>query len=102
MEISEKGLDLIISFEGFSSKPYPDPATKAEPYTIGYGSTRYENGSKVSLSDMEISKDRAKSLLETTVNEKTKILNSLVKVQLTQNEFDAITCWCYNVGEGNV
>lgn len=36
MEISIKS---ILEHEGFKSKPYPDPLTKAEPYTFGHGLT---------------------------------------------------------------
>jgi|LauGreDrversion4_2_1035121.scaffolds.fasta_scaffold179322_2 GH24 family phage-related lysozyme (muramidase) len=47
-KISDKGVDLIKKFEGFSSKPYPDPATKGVPYTIGYGATFYQRARKPS------------------------------------------------------
>ncbi|MEB3349297.1 MAG: lysozyme, partial [Cyanobacteriota bacterium] len=33
-------LKLIIEFEGFRDKAYPDPATGGAPWTIGYGFTR--------------------------------------------------------------
>ena len=46
MRISEKGLNLIKKYEGFSSKPYMCPANVP---TIGYGSTYYPNGTKVKI-----------------------------------------------------
>ena len=52
MRISEKGLNLIKKYEGFSSKPYMCPANVP---TKGYGSTYYPNGTKVKLSDDKIS-----------------------------------------------
>ena len=38
---SQGAIDLISMFEGFVPHPYPDPATHAAPYTIGFGSTFY-------------------------------------------------------------
>ena len=39
MKLSQRGIDLIKQFEGYSSKAYPDPATGGAPWTIGYGTT---------------------------------------------------------------
>ena len=39
MTISQRGIDLIINFEGISLIAYPDPATGGDPWTIGYGHT---------------------------------------------------------------
>ncbi len=40
-------LTLIKTFEGFNEKAYPDPETGSEPYTIGYGTQFYPDGSAV-------------------------------------------------------
>lgn len=40
-------INLIRKYEGFSEKAYGDPATNAEPYTIGYGTQYYPDGSPV-------------------------------------------------------
>ncbi|WP_236273088.1 lysozyme, partial [Escherichia coli] len=40
MKLSQRGIDLIKQFEGYSSKAYPDPATGGAPWTIGYGTTK--------------------------------------------------------------
>jgi len=53
-----KGLCLV--FEGVYLKPYLCPAGVP---TIGVGSTRYENGTRVSLSDPPITRKRAEALL---------------------------------------
>ena len=96
MKISENGLDLIKEFESFRSNPYLCPAGKP---TIGYGSTRYNDGTKVTLLDKAISKDYATSMLEyqcetiygDAVNDLTLVMNN-------QNHFDALTSFTYNVG----
>lgn len=56
------GVDIIKRFEGFRTKAYPDPATGGKPYTIGYGSTVYADGSAVKKGD-EISQATAEALL---------------------------------------
>ena len=53
-------LALMRRFEGFYPRPYLCPAGVP---TIGYGATYYENGSRVTLSDAPISRDRAEALL---------------------------------------
>jgi len=52
--------DLCKHFEGFSSKPYMCPANVA---TIGYGSTYYADGRKVTLQDPPMSEPEAYKLL---------------------------------------
>jgi GH24 family phage-related lysozyme (muramidase) len=49
--IPQQAIDLIKQFEGFASAAYPDPLSGGEPYTIGYGSTRKADGSKVRLGE---------------------------------------------------
>ena len=91
-------LDLIIDFEGFSGKPYLCPAGIP---TIGFGSTRYPDGTKVTLSDHEVTKEEALSILRGTLESFEKTVNTLVKPKLTQNQFDALVSFVYNVGSGN-
>ena len=52
---------LCRRFEGFYPRPYLCPANVP---TIGYGSTRYEDGTKVSLTDPPVTRERAESLLQ--------------------------------------
>ena len=98
MTISKPGLDLIKSFEGFSSKPYHCSAGVS---TIGYGSTYYEGGRHVKMSDAHVSKERATQILENQVNNVySSAVNRYVKVPLTQNQFDALVSFTYNLGAG--
>lgn len=55
-----QALNLCKVFEGFSAKPYLCPANV---WTIGYGSTYYENGRKVTPNDLPVTKERAEELL---------------------------------------
>jgi len=96
MKLSKKGLDLLKQLEGFRSKPY---LCSAGVPTIGYGSTRYSNGVRVSLRDPEISETKAVEMLIFDVATFDKDVTMLTKsVILTQNQFDALVLFAYNVG----
>lgn len=96
MKISEKGLNLIKKYEGFSSRPYMCPANIP---TIGYGSTYYPNGTKVKLSDDSISEEEATQILEYIAQKDFgSAVNKFVIVELTQNQFDALVSFAYNIG----
>ncbi|MDR3025476.1 MAG: hypothetical protein LBV25_15800 [Chryseobacterium sp.] len=59
MKTSQKGISLIVSFEGFSAKPYLDSAGIP---TIGYGNTYYPGGKKVTMKDPAITKEQGVEL----------------------------------------
>ena len=100
MQISEKGLNLIKKFEGFSSKPY---LCSANVPTIGFGSTYYENGMLVTLDDDSVSEQRATEILKFTTDKMYgSFVNKAVKVKLNQNQFDALVSFAYNLGNGNL
>lgn len=97
MRISKKGIELIVRHEGLRLKPY---YCAAGVCTIGIGSTKYEDGTKVRPTDPAITKDRAIDLLHNTLKEYEEAINSCIKVPLTQNQFDALTSLIYNIGIG--
>lgn len=95
MKTSQKGINLILSFEGFSAKPYLDSAGIP---TIGYGNTYYPGGKKVTMKDPSISKEKGTELFSSVLPVYEKIANSKIKVTLTQNQFDALVSHTYNTG----
>lgn len=96
MKVSNKGLDLIKEFEGFSSTPYLCPAGIA---TIGYGSTYYEDGTLVTMEDEPITEERATELLQYTTDKIFgSFVNKVVKIEINQNQFDALVSFAYNLG----
>ena len=97
MTISNKGLELIKEFEGFSANAYLCPAKIP---TIGYGNTFWEDGRKVRIGE-QISKSKALELLEFVANKDfaDKIF-PLIKVEVNQNQFDAMVSLAYNIGVG--
>lgn len=95
MKTSQKGINLILSFEGFSSKPYLD---SAKIPTIGYGNTYYTNGKKVTMKDLPISKEKGEELFSSVLPAYEEIVSHKIKVKLTQNQFDALVSHTYNTG----
>lgn len=99
MRLGSKGLDLIKLFEGFYSKPYLDPIGIP---TIGYGATYYPNKKKVTMQDKPITEKEATELLKTMLISYENDVKRLVKSKLTQNQFDALVSFTYNLGSTNL
>lgn len=95
MKLSQRGIDLIKQFEGYSSKAYPDPATGGAPWTIGYGTTK---GVKPG---MVITAEQAEKMLRDDVAKFESGVSALLKVPTTQGQFDAMVSLAYNIGLGN-
>ncbi|MGB9694012.1 MAG: lysozyme, partial [Fervidobacterium sp.] len=62
MKVSQRGVDLVKEFEGFSSKAYQDVVGV---WTIGYGTTKI-NGSPV-RPDMTCTRDQAEEWLRADI-----------------------------------
>lgn len=98
-KISQEGIDLIKQFEGLKLKPY---RCSANVPTIGFGNTFYENGKKVSMNDPAITESRAVDLLKNLLETFEKLVDSYCIDTITQNQFDALVSFCYNVGPNNL
>ena len=99
---SKTCLDLIKSFEGLSLKAYNDPASGGLPITIGYGSTYRANGTKFKIGDT-ITQSQADSILQYVATQKAKAVATLLAgTLLTQNQFDAVLDFAYNLGSGSL
>ena len=88
------GLALLKSFEGCKLTAYPDPGTGGEPWTIGWGHT-----GGVKRGDT-CTQAQADAWLLQDLDRFEQAVERLVSVPLTQNQFDALTSFCYNVGAG--
>lgn len=93
MKISETGLNLIISFEGFC--PKATKVVKTEKYyTIGYGHYGKDVDEK-----QTITKEEALLLLKKDMKRfEAKVMKYNNCYNFTQNEFDALVSFAYNVG----
>ena len=98
MKAHELAADIIKRFEGYSSKPYLCPANIP---TIGYGSTMYTNGTRVTMSDAEITEEQATEMLTQTIKGIDKQLKNVLTVKLPANKLAALISFTYNVGIGN-
>lgn len=94
---SQTGINLISSFEDLELKAYLCPAGV---WTIGNGTTIYPNGVKVKKGDV-CSLDQAKAYFAHDLKRFEASVNNLVKVPLSQNQFDALVSLVYNIGSGN-
>lgn len=91
---------IIKKSEGFRSRSYKCPA---DVPTIGYGSTIYEDGTKVKLTDPEITPERATKLLEAhVIKHCLPVINKHVTRKLNDNELSALVSFVYNTGGGYV
>jgi len=92
--VSPQCVDFVKSFEGFSATPYYDIVGVK---TIGYGMTGSEIAGLYSVTEKQAS-DMLKNLLNN--NYALPLKNNLdsKKVNLNQNQFDALVSMAYNVG----
>src|SRR5690606_9541225 len=100
MKTSQKGIDLIKSFEGWYAAPYKDPIGIP---TIGYGFTYYPGTKrKVTMQDGTLTKEQGEQMLrEVLVTYENDVLR-LVKSPLNQNQFDALVSFTFNLGGGKL
>lgn len=92
MNVSEECLDLIKHFEGVQLKAYKCPASI---WTIGYGHT-----AGVQPGDI-ITAEEADYLLRQDIAKSEWGVIQNVSVQITQNQFDALVSFVFNLGVGN-
>lgn len=91
MTISQKGIDLIKGFEGCKLFAYRDSVGVP---TIGYGHIK-----DVKMG-MSITQKQAEEFLKSDIKPIERLLNGM-GINYTQNQFDALTSWIFNLGAGN-
>lgn len=105
MTIAPEALALIKEFEGCLK---PVPGGRYAPYlcpsrvpTVGYGTTYYEGGRKVTLKDEPISKERATQLLDVQLEGNyAPGVDRAVKVGMNALMRGACVSLAYNIGTG--
>ncbi len=90
MHISDAGLSLIRTFEGLSTKAYKCPAGV---WTIGYGHT-----GDVEPGDVVTEKQATDILNCDLLKYEKAVSERTYKCKITQSQFDALVCFCFNVG----
>lgn len=91
--ITEQGLSLIRRFEGFAATPYVCPAGYL---TVGYGHVVKNPGAF----KQPISQDEASQMLGIDVEAAEHAVLRLVRVPLTDGQFDALVSFTFNLGGG--
>ena len=92
MNISAAGIDFIKSNEGFRASAYPD----AGGFSIGYGHHILPG----QTFPHEITEQEASTLLMDDLQPIVHCLDMNVPKDCTQNQFDALCDFGYNLGEG--
>ncbi|HBK4821653.1 lysozyme [Enterobacter asburiae] len=94
MQTSDKGISLIKQFEGCKLTAYQD---SVGVWTIGYGWTQPVDGKPI-RAGMTIKQETAERLLKTGLVSYESDVSRLVKVGLTQGQFDGLVSFTYNLG----
>lgn len=105
MQPSQACTDLIRQFEGCAEKQpdgsffaYPDPGTGGAPWTIGWGTTGSDIH-KWTIWTQQQCDDRLTSDVDSFA---AKVAQVIGNAPTTQHQFDAMVCFAYNVGVGNL
>jgi len=88
MQISPRGLALIKQYEGFSALRYLCPAGY---WTIGYGHVLQTAEAAHTMNEEEASELLAQDI---------RAIMRLVSAALSQNQFDALCSFAFNLGAG--
>src|ERR1035437_1798309 len=95
MKFSAAGMELLKASEGFRNRVYLDVAGFP---TIGYGHRLLHPASF----PHGIAEPPAADILATDVRDAEQAVQRLVKVPLTQGQFDALVDFCFNLGSGKL
>lgn len=99
--ITQDGLDMVTHFEGYYPKAYKDPVGI---FTIGWGTIKYPDGSKVKMGDT-VTEERARELLMHDIwDDGAKYVRAFtddsVEKELTDAQFSALVSLTFNRGAG--
>lgn len=87
-------LSLTKHSEGCVLHSYPDPAGQTERWAMGWGSNR-----SAFSSDMTCTQEEADGWLQEDIQSCADTINRMVDSPVTQNQFNALCDFVYNVGQ---
>jgi lysozyme len=110
VKVSQKCIEQIKKDEGVRSRPYQCPALL---WTIGVGHVIDPNHAKIPLAnrkqlpipagwDRVLSSEEIDDILRKDLARFEAGVSRLIKVELTQGQFDALVSFSFNVGLGNL
>lgn len=94
--VSVAGVTMVMKSEDVRLTAYPDPATKAAPWTICWGHT----GPEV-YKGLTVTLEQCRIWLREDLKKAQDIITKSTKVPLRQGEMDAYASFVFNVGGGN-
>ena len=97
MRISDNGIKLIQQFEGIRLTPYKDCVGL---YTVGIGTLIGDGKSLPDSWNREFTLEECYALLRAELAHIERGIFKYINVQLTQNQFDALCSFVYNLGLG--
>ncbi|MEO0397399.1 MAG: glycoside hydrolase family protein [Cyanobacteria bacterium P01_A01_bin.137] len=90
--MNQEGFKLLTTFEGLELEAYDDGGGV---WTIGYGHT------KGVFEGMTITQTQADQFLRDDLEIFESYVNDVVNVSLNDDQFSALVCFCFNVGQGS-
>ena len=93
----KEGVDLVTLFEGYSSTPY---RCAAGVWTIGFGTTRYPSGRRVTRSDPDCTREQAETWLHHELEKAERVVIRYCKIYLNDKQRAALASFVYNLGSG--
>src|SRR3954463_11823364 len=90
-------IQLIKTFEGLVLHPYLDSVNVP---TIGIGTIKYPDGTRVKMTDPVITEIQALMFLDHDLINCCNQVSSLVSVPVNDNQFGALVSFTYNLGAG--
>ncbi len=115
MKLSDGGLRFVKGFESFVGYVYDDKRAPVKgkyvewnggpvkgTLTIGYGHTNSAKHPLKISKGLRITEAQAREILDVDLDECEEAVNRLVKVPITQGQFDALVSFAFNCGTGNL
>jgi len=97
MQASQNAINLIKQFEGCRYHPYRDSVGL---WTVGYGHLIGDGKSLPSGDNRIFTQEEIDSFLVNDLTRTEYGINMLLRVPVTQNQYDALCSFCYNLGIG--
>ena len=97
----ERAAELCRKYEGYRAKPYLCPANVA---TIGYGSTYYADGKKITLQDPPMDEPTARALLLVELEHTylPGVLRNCPILATDERKCNSVVDFVYNLGIGRL
>lgn len=101
MRLGDAGQKLIKHYEQLRLAPYHGAADRPDLWSIGWGATRYLDGSRIFPTTPPITEFQAQALFLRDTFAPLQCVEACIQRELGQNQIDALVALVYNIGEAN-